>query len=280
MKRAHVVALVIMLVIGAVSAVVLLSRWDPGAETEQQAPTPTPTETQSTATPAPAPRESACSRLDYAEAVAPNTRGRTVPCSEPHTAQTFLVGSLDLVADGHLLAVDSDRAQEQATETCRDAVDEHVGASPEAMRLTMVEAVWFTPSMEEALHGADWVRCDVVAVSGGRQLVELPEDSEGMLASEPGLSSYAMCGTAQPSADDFSRVVCSARHSWRAVASVDLPGAAYPTAEQAADVMESRCRDVARERADDPLEFTWAEERPTREQWEAGRRYGLCWVPD
>jgi hypothetical protein len=111
-------------------------------------------------------------------------------------------------------------------------------------------------------------------------VVELPEDSQGMLASEPGLSDYAMCGTAQPSADDFSRVVCSARHSWRAVASVDLPGAAYPSAEQAADVMESRCREVARERAEDPLEFTWAEERPTREQWEAGRRYGLCWVPD
>lgn len=279
MKRAHVIALVIMLVIGAVSAVVLVSRWAPDPPTEPTAPPP-PQETQTTATPAPAPREGVCSRLDYAEAVAPTARGRTVPCSRPHTAQTFLVGSLDLVAGGHLLAVDSDRAQQQATETCRDAVDEHVGASPAAMRLTMVEPVWFTPSMDEAAQGADWVRCDVVAVSGGRQVVELPEDSRGMLASEAGRSEYAMCGTAQPSADDFSRVVCSTPHSWRAVASVDLPGAAYPSAEEAADVMESRCREIARERAEDPLEFTWAEERPTRDQWESGRRYGLCWVPD
>lgn len=280
MRRAHVIALVIMVVIGAVSAVVLASRFSSNPPTTQQETPAPPEETQSTATPVPSPREGACSRLGYAEAVAPTAPGRTVPCSGPHTAQTFLVGSLDLVSDGHLLAVDSDRAQEQATETCRDAVDEHVGASPEAMRLTMVEPVWFAPSMDEAVRGAAWVRCDVVAVSGGRQVVELPEDSQGMLASEPGLSDYAMCGTAQPSADDFSRVVCSARHSWRAVASVDLPGAAYPSAEQAADVMESRCREVARERAEDPLEFTWAEERPTREQWQAGRRYGLCWVPD
>lgn len=279
MRRAHVVALVIMLVIGAVSGVVLLSRMGPEPTTEPTAPPP-PEETQVTATPAAAPADGVCSLLDYDEAIAPTARGRTVPCSRPHTAQTFLVDSLDLVVAGHLLAVDSDRAEEQATTTCGDAVEEHVGASPEEMRLTMVEPVWFTPSMEEAARGADWVRCDVVAVSGGRRLVELPEDSQGMLASEPGRADYAMCGTAQPSADDFSRVVCSARHSWRAVASVDLPGAAYPTAGEAGDLMEARCRAVARERAEDPLDFTWAEERPTREQWDAGRRHGLCWVPD
>jgi hypothetical protein len=279
MRRAHVAALVLLLAIGAVTAIVLVTRWEPAGTTEDSAPPP-PDGTQTTATPVPAPRAGACARLDYAEAVELTPRGGSVPCSQPHTAQTFLVGSLDLVVDGRLLAVDSERAQGQAATTCRDAVAGHVGATPEELRLSMVEAVWFTPGVEGPAEGADWLRCDVVAVSGGRRLVELPRASKGMLAAESTRDDYAMCGTAQPSADGFSRVVCSARHSWRAVASVDLPGAAYPSADKATDVMEPRCREVARDRADDPLDFTWAEERPTREQWQAGRRYGLCWVPD
>lgn len=283
MRRAHVVALAILVVISAVTGVALASRWDPGPEAPapgEQTSAPTPQETQATATPVPAPEVGACERLDYDEAVAPTTRTRAVPCSQPHTAQVYEVGRLDLVSGGHLLAVDSAAAQDQAADTCADAVAGHVGAAPETLRLSMVETVWFTPTVQQATRGADWLRCDVVAVSGGERLVALPDQSRGMLASEPGRSDYAMCGTAQPAAKDFRRVVCSAPHSWRAVASVDLPGEQFPSAKEAGAAMEDRCGDVARERADDPLDFTWAEERPSRQQWRAGRHYGLCWVPD
>lgn len=274
-------ALVIILVIALVSAVVLISlSRDPGRRSEQSARSAPPTETQTTASPAPAPREGACWRLSYAQAVAPTTRGEPVPCAQRHTGQTFRVADLDLVAEGHLLAVDSRAAQQQAADACQEAVAGHVGTGPEELRLSMVEAVWFTPTVEEAADGATWLRCDVVAVSGGERLVELPERTAGMLGRQPTADDYAMCGTAEPSARDFRRVVCSADHAWRAVASVDLPGRDLPTPQEAAGVMEARCRTLARDLADDPLDFTWAEERPTREQWEAGRRYGLCWVPD
>jgi hypothetical protein len=43
--------------------------------------------------------------------------------------------------------------------------------------------------------------------------------------------------------------------------------------------MGALCRDEARARSSDPLDLTWSEERPTRAQWGAGRRYGICWVP-
>jgi hypothetical protein len=43
--------------------------------------------------------------------------------------------------------------------------------------------------------------------------------------------------------------------------------------------MEGPCGDVARARAADPLDFTWSQEVPTREQWDAGQHYGICWVP-
>jgi hypothetical protein len=43
--------------------------------------------------------------------------------------------------------------------------------------------------------------------------------------------------------------------------------------------MDPVCRDVAADATDDPLDLTWSQESPTREQWDAGQRYGICWVP-
>jgi hypothetical protein len=43
--------------------------------------------------------------------------------------------------------------------------------------------------------------------------------------------------------------------------------------------MDQVCRDVAADATDD-LDLVWSQESPTREQWDAGQRYGICWVPD
>lgn len=278
MSRAHLLALAIVVVIGVVTAVGLLGRVEPARDEPAAIPS-TPSPTRTTATPAPLPEQGACYLLDYGAAVAPTSRARAVDCSREHTTETFLVGRLDLVTDGHLLAVDSGPARRQAASTCRDAAGRHLGASTEALRLTLLETIWFTPTADQARQGADWLRCDVVAASGGEQLVPLPVATRGLLANGGG-DDYSMCGTAEPGAEGFSRVVCSARHSWRAVASVDLPGSSYPTGDEAGRVMEPRCRDAAEAAAGDALDLRWAEERPTRDQWEAGRRYGLCWVPE
>ena len=88
-----------------------------------------------------------------------------------------------------------------------------------------------------------------------------------------------MCATAAPGTQAFRRVGCGARHAWLAVATVDIPGRKLPTKAAVADRMEEPCGDVARSRADDPLDFTWSQESPTQEQWAAGQRYGICWVP-
>jgi hypothetical protein len=89
-----------------------------------------------------------------------------------------------------------------------------------------------------------------------------------------------MCATAAPGTKAFKRVGCGARHTWRASSTVDLPGKGrLPKQADIAARMEATCRDAARSQADDPLDFTWSQESPTKEQWEAGRRYGICWVP-
>lgn len=284
MRRAHAAALALVLLTFVVTAVVVVSRFSG----DERTPEPDATQTRTiqarpsptVAEPVPPPDDGACHQLTYAEAVAPTTRSEPVRCSGEHTAQTFLVDTLGLVEDGHLLAVDSARAQEQAASRCRGAVAAHLGSTPEEMRLAMLDAVWFTPTVDEAGEGADWLRCDVVAVTAGQRLAPLPASTRGLLGDQAGRDRFGMCATSAPGEDGFERVLCSSGHRWRAVTSVPLPGDAYPSAEEAAGAMKGRCRSVARDRAEDPLDFRWAEERPTREQWRQGRRYGLCWVPD
>lgn len=238
------------------------------------APSSTPTAVASP----PRPARDGCHRLTYDEAISPVVAGTDVPCRQRHTSQTYKVGRLDLVRDGHLRAVDSPDVQAEVARTCTSLLGDHVGGSVEDRRLSMVQAVWFTPSVEDAAAGADWLRCDVVVLASAGELLPLPRSSRGLVASS---DRFAMCGTAEPGAASFERVPCGVgRPSWRAISTVDLPGSSYPTAAEAGSRMESACRSAARARADDPLDFTWSEERPTEAQWESGQRYGICWVPD
>lgn len=224
----------------------------------------------------PRPVKNGCHRLSYAQAVSPVVGGTDVPCAKPHTSQTYKIGRLSLVSDGHLVAVDSPSVQEAVASSCTSLLGDHVGGSPEDLRLSMVQAVWFTPSVEEAAAGADWFRCDVVALATTGRLAPLPRSTAGLVG---GSDRFAMCGTASPDAASFTRVPCSATHTWVAVSSVTLTGQSYPSASAASEQMESACRAAARARAEDPLDFTWSEERPSRDQWDAGQHYGICWAP-
>lgn len=238
-------------------------------------PSPSPSETVPP-DPGPTPKVAECHDLTFRQAVA--VVGRTAPtaCRRKHTAQTYFVGRLRLETPaGRTRRVDSDAAQRQARTTCQARLPRHLGVTPRELRLTMAQAVWFTPSPTRAEAGADWFRCDVVAVAGPRALQQLPRRTKGW-GDAPVL---AMCATAAPGNAAFRRVGCGAQHSWVAVATVDIPGKKLPSQAAVADRMEAPCGDVARARADDPLDFTWTQEIPTRQQWDAGQRYGICWVP-
>ncbi|HSU01095.1 MAG TPA: septum formation family protein [Nocardioides sp.] len=226
--------------------------------------------------PGPTPRVGQCHALSFRQALAVVGRTEPVACRKRHTAQTYLVGRLRLrTPAGSTRRVDSDAAQRQARTTCLTRLPGHLGLTPRELRLTMARAVWFTPSQQRADAGAGWFRCDVVAVASPRQLLPLPRRTRGW----GGAPAAAMCATAAPGTPAFRRVGCGTRHSWVAVATVDIPGRRLPPRAAIAERMESTCRDLARGRAQDPLDFTWSQESPTREQWAAGQRYGICWVP-
>ena len=247
----------------------------PSATTSEPAPPAPPV-----ATAAPAPEERTCYRLAYDQAVAPTADQEPVDCRTRHTSVTYAVGRLDNVVEGHLLAVDADRVQAQVAATCPERLAAFVGGTREDRQLSMLRAVWFTPSVEESDAGAAWFRCDVVALAGADRLAPLTGRLAGALDDPAGRDRYGMCGTAQPGTKGFERVVCSTEHSWRAIAVVPLPGDAYPGEKAVRAAGENPCSDAGAAAADSALDYEWGYEWPTAEQWRAGQHYGRCWAPD
>jgi len=207
------------------------------------------------------------------------TRRDPVPCARKHTAITFRVGELTSVVDGHLLSVDSDGVQAQVAAECPRAFAEFVGGTVEDRRLSMLRPAWFTPSLGESDAGANWYRCDVVALAADERLAPLTGRLAGALGRAEARDRYAMCGTAEPGTASFRRVICSADHSWRALSTVDLPGRRYPGVDRVRAAGQETCKDAANAVAEDPLNYRWGYEWPTREQWAAGQHYGICWAP-
>ncbi|MGF9754798.1 septum formation family protein [Microvirga sp. 0TCS3.31] len=266
--------------LAALATAVLLSGCTSPTDAPADDTTPSPSST-STPTevatpdpdPGPTPEVGECHALSMRQAVAVVGRTAPVACRRPHTAQTYFVGRLDLTTkSGFTRRVDSQAAQRQMSRACTTRLPRHLGRTPRELRLSMVRAVWFSPSQERAEAGADWFRCDIVAVASPGTLLRLPRRTKGWDAP-------LMCATAAPGTREFRRVACGAAHAWRAVATVDIPGRTLPTRDAVAARMDPVCRDVAADATDD-LDLTWSQESPTREQWDAGQRYGICWVPD
>ena len=242
--------------------------------TAEVTPTPPPR-----AQPVRVPADDACYVLSYRDALAPTTDARPVPCARPHTVETFAVGTVDNVVDGHLLAIDSDRVQQQVATTCPEQLGDAVGGTLADRRLSMLRAVWFTPSLERAAAGAEWYRCDVVALAGAQDLVRVQGSLRGVLDTPEGRDAYGMCGTTSPDARGFERVACSTEHTWRAFSVLPLDGDRYPGARAVAEA-GAACEDAAAEVADDPLDYEWAYEGPDAAEWATGQTFVRCWAPD
>ncbi|HET9761758.1 MAG TPA: septum formation family protein [Nocardioidaceae bacterium] len=230
----------------------------------------------------PAPRQAACYRLTVPQLTQPTNASTPVPCRGAHTAQTIYVGTLDTVVDGHAVAVDSATVQRQLTTTCPRKLQEYVGGSTDARRLSRLNVVWYSPTLDQSDQGADWFRCDVIAFAGQDQLAPLPGGGRlhGVLDGAKGLSRYGLCGTAAPGARGFQRVICSRKHSWQAITTIGLAGGArYPGAAAVRKAGDSVCKGRARSRSGNTLKFRYGWEWPTRQQWSRGQHYGFCWVP-
>lgn len=228
--------------------------------------------------PAPAPPVGACYRLDLAAGLELASSAPRVACSRRHTSVTVAVGRVKRNKEGRLLPIRSPGVQRQIADTCKAKVDAHVGGSTETRRLSRVQAVWFTAQPTDLAAGARWFRCDLVIAGNRADFAALPPRTTNLLRTSKVLDKYGTCGTAAPGKASFRRVACSAPHTWRARASIDLPPGAQYLGKNAAKVADSRCRDIEARRAVRVTELRWSFEWPTKAQWNSGQRYGLCWT--
>lgn len=247
----------------------------PSPITSSATPTPPPT-----AEPYPRPERGACYRAAYDEVLSPTLAGEPVDCAKPHATQTYRVGTVDNLVGGHLVAIDSERVQDDVADRCPDLLPGFVGGTEDDLRLSMLRAVWFTPTVEESDAGADWFRCDVVAVGGTEELARVTGSLKGVLDTPEGRDQWGMCGTSSPDDDGFERVPCGGPHSWRAFTVIDLEGEQYPGAANIREAAEGPCEDAAAAEAADPLDYEYAYEGPTKAQWQLGERFIRCWAPD
>jgi hypothetical protein len=271
----------------AVTAVLALAACDSDDADQpaaHEAPTAPPTPVVAPPPP-PAPLVDDCYRLSYNEALAPTSEEAPASCAKGHTSQTFAVGQLDLISNGHLLAVDSDAVQMQVAHRCPAQLASYVGATEEQLRLSLLRPVWFTPTVEQSDAGASWYRCDVIAVTGDKTVAKIDHDLSGALKQPAGRAEFAMCGTAQPGTPEFTRVLCREDHTWKAISVIDLADqarkkGAYPGEDAVRNAGQDACQEAARAIASDALDYEWGYEWPTKDQWEAGQTYGRCWSPD
>ncbi len=234
---------------------------------------------------APRPKGGACYRLTHQQAIDPVVPREAVACGRNHTARTFAVLGLPTMVDGHLVAVDSARARKAPPRECPKRLGGFLGGTLEDLRLSMFRAVWFAPTLEEFRAGANWFRCDVVALAADGKLAVLKGKLGGVLDRPAGSQRYGMCGTAEPGTDGFERVACLRKHAWRAAGVVPLLGLAgekgrYPGVDDVRSQGQGPCEQTGRDRAGDPLDFQWGYEWPSKQQWGSGTTYGICWVPD
>jgi len=246
---------------------------------EPSAPSPQATQS-SAAAPPPSPKGGTCYPLPFDAAVAPTSEVKPVACASKHTSETVHIGTIDALVDGHLLAVDSEKVQAQVASACPASLSKYVGGGLEQLRLSMIRPIWFTPTVEQSDEGADWFRCDAVVIAGNESLAELTTSIKGALTRPQQRERFAMCGTAAPDAKNFERVVCSAKHSWRAIDVVTFEDGDYPGVKKVRAAGRAQCEDAAADVSDDPLVFEWGYEWPTKEQWEMGQQFGRCWAKD
>ena len=240
------------------------------------------TATQSTpGPPPPAPKVGKCYNLSYKESLQGTSKADPVPCKDKHTSVTIYVGEFDPIADGHLLAVDSDEVQAQIAKVCPTKVGDWVGGSKDDQRLSRFKATWFSPTLAASDSGADWFRCDLVAKRGDKSFAAIT-GTRGALDDPAALDTYGTCSTTDPGdkKKPFEAVVCTEPHTWRAVSVVDIEKDAGYLGPRTQNVADVACKAQAQQRATDPLKLKWAFQWPTQEAFDAGQRYGLCWVPD
>lgn len=252
----------------------------PGSGLTDTGPTKKPTTSAKTPEPAKPPQTATCRRLDYAAISRYSNATPTVPCTQPHTAYTFAVARLPASVSVHGVSIGNRSIQDAASAQCRQAFATYIGGSPATRALARLSSTYFLPTQRDFALGANWVRCDVIALQTFNELAAVPRKVAGFLNHEGALTSYGVCSDGDPGAAGSRLLMCSEPHTYRALAALRLgsENAGYPGKAVTATEGQQRCADLvaAREGADKGYSYAWT--YPTVTDWSTGQRFGYCWL--
>ena len=224
-----------------------------------------------------APELGACRVLTPADVAQPTNATKLAECSEPHTAQTYAVGTLPAsLTDA---SYDDEGLGEFAYRTCSDKFEAFVGGDESMVMRSVVSWAWFRPSEKAWEDGARWYRCDIVG--GGDEsesYVDLPETAEGLLTGRV-QEEWMVCADG-PTVSGAVRVPCSEAHTWRAVSTIKLgePEDPYPGDRVVESRTRSFCDGSVGAVLDYPVSYDFAYTWFHAAEWEVGNRRSVCWA--
>ena len=197
-------------------------------------------------------------------------------CAEPHTAETFAVGSFpDSVGD----EADDKELGAYLYPRCAKKFEKFLGGDESLVLRSTVTWAWFRPSDKAWKKGARWYRCDVVG--GGEQstsFLKLPKTAKGILLGRPE-DKWMVCADG-PTVAKSPKVPCTAEHTWRAVTTIVVaPGEDdYPGDKEVEGRTRDYCSDSVGAWLNYPVDYdygyTWFHEA----EWDAGNRRSICWA--
>ncbi len=224
-----------------------------------------------------APLLGACRALDPKDLANAANASVVVACTEPHTAETYLVRHLpeEFMDAGY----DDPRLVSFAGRACSTAFSEFLGTDESVSMRTLLNWVWFRPSENAWKEGARWFRCDAVGgAASSTRLTLLPETVSALLAQGPD-DAWMACVDA-PSVSDSPRIACDQPHLWRAVTTIKLGDAeaTYPGDDVALRRTKDFCSRSVSAWLGYPPDFdfgyTWFGEAA----WQSGNRRSVCWA--
>jgi hypothetical protein len=201
-----------------------------------------------------------CRALTLSEMNTASDRTAPTDCADPHTMLVIAVPRLP-----QSMSWSAPRARLVAAffKKCRPALDEFLGRTEGARKMSAYSFAWYMPTKSQRDHGARWFRCDAI-LYGGTKALNLPDDTAPALNQTPLPDSVARCLTGK-----LFLTACSRSHAWRATGNFRMRGDTYPSAKkfQAASVRcESRVSSSG-----------YRYQYPRLAEWKLGDRTMLCY---
>ena len=222
------------------------------------------------------PSNGICRVLTLADLAQRVNDGAPVPCSIPHTAQTYAVGTFPASLGTNYQA---GAVGAFAYHVCAPAFESYLGATDSLVLRVQLSWAWFGPTPGAWKRGARWFRCDLVGAPPDQSsITDIPENPRNLLVGFPP-DQWLTCATGAVFSSR-SEVSCAQPHTWRAVTAIKLgqPNDPYPGDHLSQIRANNYCSDAIAAYFDYAATYEFGYTVFHEAEWKAGNRRALCWA--